>query len=415
MFDHGINLNDQSINQRLALWASLTGERATVDARSASNSVTSALVWKYFGDHPHSEKYDPTWFRLLEVLRSTHALVEGTDKLHEYELFSAMGCGFTFELESLIFWTLAWAVCQHLGIPPDVSVYGDDLVVPVEAMDLLTEVYSYCGFRFNTDKTFATPYPGFRESCGKHYLRGVDVSPFYVDTELNSISSIVLLANNITRWSTRGGYRDGRMLPVWLWVVSHLPDWVMHCRIPLGETDDGLIMDFDEAAPSVAYFEGTKRGQPKNFRGYRCNVFFEGTREMKLTGKAGYVTWLYNQSWTKFSLPSDEPARAPIRLWWFGRSPGLGAAGNFVMLRLGEGSDTLRALNLSPEAVPPKKSNGFKKSTVERRRVVTNWPYLGPWVTDADVIELTSSDVLLGRSLALCTKIARECSEESEQ
>jgi hypothetical protein len=413
MFDAGINLNDQSINQRMAYMASITGEQATVDAKSASNSVTSALVWKYLGDHPHSEKYDPTWYRLLEVLRSTHALVESPDgktkKLHEYELFSAMGCGFTFELESLIFWTLAWAVCQDLGIPPNISVYGDDLICPVEAMPLLTEVYSYCGFRFNTDKTFADPEPSFRESCGKHYLRGVDVSPFYVDTELDSVSSIVLLANNITRWALNpgGGSRDGRLLPVWSWVVSHLPDWVMHCGIPLGEQDDGLIMDFDEVAPSIVYSEGCKRGMPKTFLGYQCKTFFEGTREMKLSGKAGYVTWLYNQSFTRFTIPPQSPVRETCKLWWFGDSPVKGEPGLHVQLRLGEGSDLFRAFGLVPGRVPPKTKNGLKVSTVEKRRVVTNWPYLGPWVMDTDVITMTKSDVLLAKSLALGTQIAR--------
>jgi hypothetical protein len=403
MFKAGINLNDQSINQRAAFQASIDGRRATVDAKSASNSVTSALVWKYLGDHPHCEKYDPTWFRLLEVLRSTHALVEGTDKLHEYELFSAMGCGFTFELESLIFWTLAYATCEYLGIPPDISVYGDDLIIPVEAMDLLTEVFAYCGFRFNTDKTFSAPEPSFRESCGKHYLRGMDVSPFYVDSMLDSISSIVLLANNITRWSHQGDHRDGRLLPVWQWVISHLPDWVLLCRIPLGETDDGLIMDFDEAAPSLAFCEGVKRGQPRTFLGYRCKTFFEGVREMKLSGKAGYVTWLYNQSYTKFSLPLPRPEKEECKLWWFGSSSN-GVSGDFVTLRLGEGSDLFHAFNLVMPAVPPTTKNGRKVSIVEKRRVVTNWPYLGPWVTDSDVISMTSTDVLLSASLARCTE-----------
>jgi hypothetical protein len=410
MFDAGINLNDQTINQRMAYSASITGERATVDAKSASNSVTSALVWKFLGDHPHNEKNDPTWFRLLEVLRSTHALVEysGQTKLHEYELFSAMGCGFTFELESLIFWTLAWAVCQDLGIPADISVYGDDLICPVEAMPLLTEVYAYCGFRFNTDKTFADPRPGFRESCGKHYLNGIDVTPFYVDTELNTVSSIVLLANNIVRWSrTNHGYRDGRLLPVWLWVISHLPDWVLHCAIPLGETDDGLIMDFDEAVPSAVYSEGTKRGEPRTFMGYRCKTFYEGNREMKLSGKAGYVTWLYNQSYTKFSLPAEEPETTQCKLWWFGSSPIKGEPGKFVQLRLGEGSDLFKAFDLVPSSVPPKTKNGLKVSIVEKRRVVTNWPYLGPWVTDTELIHMSHSDTLLAASLSKGVEITR--------
>jgi hypothetical protein len=399
MWAAGINLNDQSINQRRAREGSVSGKVATVDAKSASNSVTSSLVWRYFGDHPHTETSDPTWYRLLDVLRSTHAKVEKSTTLHEYELFSAMGNGYTFEVESLIFWTLAWAVCDYLGIPPDISVYGDDLIVPVEAMDLLTEVYSFCGFRFNVDKTFSDPEPSFRESCGKHYLRGIDVSPFYVDTALDTVSSIVLLANNITRWAIRGGYRDGRLLPVWLWVISHLPDWALHCAIPLGETDDGLIMDFDEAVPAVAYSEGVKRGDPKTFLGYRCKTFEEGTRHMKLAGRAGYVTWLYNQSWTRFVPPEAPVPFKRERLQW--RSPN---GQEIVSLRLGMGEDLYTAFGLVPPVEPPMKANGLKVSIAEKRRTVTNWPYLGPWVTDTELVNLSVSDRQLGAALALCPR-----------
>lgn len=394
----GINLNDQSINQRRAWEGSVTGKRATVDLRSASNSVTRVLVWRMYGDHPHEVgTFDPTWYEVMDTLRAQYALVDGESDLHEYELFSAMGNGFTFELESLTFWAIAVVVCEYLDVPPDVTVYGDDLVVPVETVELLTEVLAYCGFRLNTDKTFSDDRPSFRESCGKHYLRGTDVSPFYVDTELDTVSSIVVLANNITRWSARGLWRDGRLLPVWTWVISHLPDWALECTIPLGESDDGLIMDFDQACPSVAYSEGVKRGMPKTMLGYRCKTFDEGTRKILVSGRAGYVTWLYNQSYVRFTPPAAAVLKDRQVLWVprKGKYP--------TELRLGQGSDLFEAFNLVAPREQTRRPNGQKVSTREVRRTVSHWPYLGPWVKDDEVTELSHIDVKLCASLARLT------------
>ena len=88
-----------------------------------------------------------------------------------------MGNSYTFELESLIFFSLAYATCTHLGLSPkNVSVYGDDVVIPVEAMNLFREVLTVCGFIINTDKSYSSG--PFRESCGADYLEGLDIRPF---------------------------------------------------------------------------------------------------------------------------------------------------------------------------------------------------------------------------------------------
>lgn len=259
LYQRGIDLNDQSINQRLALEASITGTNATVDFENASNSLVCALVWQLVGNPAHGELYDAIWFKVLEALRTPNTLVDGV--MHDLELFSAMGNGFTFELESLIFWALAQACCDHLGISSEgVSVYGDDVILPVAAVDLYRTVCEWCGFAFNSKKTFHDlPHDGvpvFRESCGEHYLGGVDVAPFYVDGRLDTPDEIILLANNITRWFSYHGKdgelrRDIRGLPLWQWVVKHLDPVVVACRIPYGAENDGLIFGFDEAVGHV--------------------------------------------------------------------------------------------------------------------------------------------------------------------
>jgi len=90
------------------------------------------------------------------------------------EKFSSMGNGFTFPLETLIFWGLAASCCENNS---DASVYGDDIVIPTDKYDLLVEVLQVCGFEVNVGKSYNTGL--FRESCGKDYFSGIDVRPTY--------------------------------------------------------------------------------------------------------------------------------------------------------------------------------------------------------------------------------------------
>lgn len=163
---NGIDLNDQTVNQGLARCALVDG-LATVDLKAASDTITTAAVWLLL---PSS------WASALERLRSTHmTLPDGT--LHYLEKFSSMGNGYTFELESLIFWGLTEAVRDYMGVAGRVSVYGDDIVCPVQCVPLLRRVLDWFGFELNSKKTHYQSM--FRESCGKHYFAGKDVTPVY--------------------------------------------------------------------------------------------------------------------------------------------------------------------------------------------------------------------------------------------
>jgi len=96
------------------------------------------------------------------------------------EKFSSMGNGFTFPLESLIFWALASAASDDI-----VTVYGDDIICAVKDVELIIKVLEACGFAINKGKSF---WSGpFRESCGSDYYRGIDVRPVYVKTVLSGI------------------------------------------------------------------------------------------------------------------------------------------------------------------------------------------------------------------------------------
>ena len=385
MFPWGINLNDQSINQRRAREGSVTGRLATLDIKSASNSVTKGLVWHIVGNHSHAAKYfDPTWYRVLEITRTQGCWING--KAHEYELFSAMGNGFTFELESLIFWSLACATCETLALPLDCTVYGDDIILPVEAVDLFTEVLGFCGFRLNAEKSFSsTEGPLFRESCGSHYLDGRDVTPFYVDATLDTVDQVLLLANNIVRWSRIGSWGlDGRMFSVWKWVTSHLSKDLLKFGIPFSQdANDGLILPFDQARPSTAYLGNAPiKGQalaPRGelFMGYRVKTVGYECRETSIAGQLGLTCWLYSAEKRRFQPPSAPDI--PLEKLPYLRESGQRLPGCIPDIFPRARVETPMPVEREQLKTP---KDARKRTLKAGSRVVRSWPETGPWLCD---------------------------------
>lgn len=96
----------------------------------------------------------------------------------QLEKFSSMGNGFTFELETLIFWALVESLRDlRSQTGGRVSVYGDDIVCPSDIATDLIELLDFCGFEVNTKKSHWAGL--FRESCGEHFFRGKNVTPIY--------------------------------------------------------------------------------------------------------------------------------------------------------------------------------------------------------------------------------------------
>lgn len=190
-----IDLNDQTKNQHLAQQA-YKRKLCTIDLSSASDSMTIELVRAIV---------PPRWFELLSLVRSPVTIIDGEE--HVNNMFSSMGNGATFELESLIFYCLAKAVSELEGfkIPTGsvIGVYGDDLIINRSASALLIKVLGFCGFKTNVDKTFIEG-PIF-ESCGKHYCADYDVSPFFIRHNFSDVSDLVLSLNQLRSWMIRTG------------------------------------------------------------------------------------------------------------------------------------------------------------------------------------------------------------------
>jgi len=165
----GVDIHDQTRNQELARLGSITGALATLDLSSASDSVSIGLVEHLLG---------PEWFDLLMAARSGKVSYQG--QVRHLEKISSMGNGFTFPLETLIFWAITTAIC---GDVPGVSVYGDDIICPTENVGEVVSTLKLLGFTINQEKSF---WDGpFRESCGRDYLSGIDVRPLFFDGPMN--------------------------------------------------------------------------------------------------------------------------------------------------------------------------------------------------------------------------------------
>ena len=172
----------QEHHQRLAREASVRGHLTTDDLRSASDCVTLALT----------KLLTPqAWFEAFYRLRSHVGTLPDGSQI-TYEKISSMGNGYTFELETLLFYALVRAVCGKEGT---VSVYGDDLIYPSQFVGPVRELLAFCGFETNVEKSFATG--PFRESCGGHYFKGHDVTPFYLAQLPTTWAGIIELHNNL--------------------------------------------------------------------------------------------------------------------------------------------------------------------------------------------------------------------------
>lgn len=188
----GINIEDQSVNQRFAKLGSIDNSIATFDLKGASGTVTCRIVEKLIS---HS------WLNLLYALRSdVGTLPDGT--VHNYEMFSSMGNGYTFALETLIFSAAVYAVGGKLGV--DSHVYGDDIIIPTILAAKLSKLISACGFIPNTEKSFFSP-TFTRESCGHDYLAGVNIRPVFLKVSLGqqNLFQLCTLHNRLWQWWCR--------------------------------------------------------------------------------------------------------------------------------------------------------------------------------------------------------------------
>lgn len=205
-----IDLDDQGTNQRFAGRL----DYATIDLKGASDSVSEQIVHLLLPEE---------WAFFMDCLRSPCYKMGG--RWSRYQKWSSMGNGYTFELETLLFYALSFAV-QHIGGDrPHAVVYGDDILVPVGYAEQTIACLADFGFQTNLKKTHYRSL--YRESCGAHFFNGILVTPVYQKEVPNHVEELYHMANRLRHLATRlGGYHysDSRIRGAWLSVVSRLQD-----------------------------------------------------------------------------------------------------------------------------------------------------------------------------------------------
>jgi len=254
----GVDLDNQEENQKGASRA-FFDDLSTLDLKGASDSMSVELVY---------ELLPIDWVLALEDVRvKSSKLPDGRSvRLNK---FSSMGNGFTFELESLLFWALASAVKETRGVGGRLLVYGDDIIVPRVIAEDVISLLEFAGFQVNEEKSFITG--NFFESCGKHFFMGVDVTPVFQKEVPDSVEELIRAGNRLMRLSDRFS-RCGRLWrPVkraWHYLYSFAGK-SSRFQIPLGtEGDDGWLVNA-ELFHTVPF--------DLNF-GLRCRVFSKPVR-----------------------------------------------------------------------------------------------------------------------------------------
>lgn len=346
-------ITGQQVN---AAWASLAQSLglATVDLSSASDTIAKRLV----------EFLIPRrWLHLLRVCRTPMTKLPNGDVIL-LQKWSSMGNGYTFELETLIFWCLVRACC-----PPDAitSAYGDDLILPQASYDTLERTLTYCGFKVNRSKSFRNGR--FFESCGTDWFDGVNVRPFYLRYEVKSEEdchdAFIFIANQIRRYAHRrasvGSYNccDARFRRAWLHARDVIPrEWQMF--IPDGVGDGGLVGNFDEAA--VRY--------DRNLHCLQYTFRVRPARKRRPVNALGYLVSRLHAG--ERSLPSALPALPLFRKDAVVRAP----SGDSRLSYTGD----FRRYSCNAVSYIESRRGALEKPHVAAGHCARSaWPDLGPW------------------------------------
>lgn len=238
----GVDLTDQSKNQELAKAGSQffgselcpnAAQFSTIDLSSASDTVSFELVKLLLPSD---------WFAFLCDLRHESGVVRKQRII--YEKFSAMGNGFTFPLESLIFWAIAKATALDIGHQfrrSDFAIYGDDIIVRLALAEPTIRNLEWAGFSVNSEKSFLSG--PFKESCGKDYLHGIDVRPFYLKRLVKTYDDLYFVANSISRLCM-SGRRNSGYVQLYMCCIAFVPR-PNRLYVPLSDSSDrGISVPF---------------------------------------------------------------------------------------------------------------------------------------------------------------------------
>ena len=232
LLSHFLGFDDQTPNQRLARIGSVNQNLATLDLSEASDRVSNQLVRTMLSNHPHVAE-------AVDACRTRRADVQGHGVLR-LSKFASMGSALCFPMEAMVFLAVIFlgiqdelktpltrsAIRRYVG---RVRVYGDDIVVPVRYVSAVVSRLETFGFRVNAGKSFWTGK--FRESCGRDYYNGQDVTPVKVrrvlPTQPQHVEEVMSMV------STRNQFYQLGLWGTCQWMDAYLRDVLTHYPVVL--------------------------------------------------------------------------------------------------------------------------------------------------------------------------------------
>lgn len=288
-----IHFRDQTYNQDLARKGSLDGTYATVDLSSASDRLSCWTVER-------ASRCNPTLLDSLHACRTRWVVYEKRNEEHYLMLkkFAPMGSACTFPVQTIVYTCVAIAaLLTQQGRDPttssieycsrQISVFGDDIVIPSGAVGDLVDLLSVLGLRVNADKTYSRGK--FRESCGAEWWDGNDVSVPYLlnvpaKSKLTTLSSHIGVRNNFYK---RGFWATARWLESWIRNQDKIPTAL------LGSGEPGLF---------AVTSNGVRRRFSKRLHRFEEYSYYPVLRE-KTIPRAG---WSALMDWYSKSFREEE-------------------------------------------------------------------------------------------------------------
>lgn len=248
-----VGFTKQWPNQVMARIGSEDGSLATLDLSEASDRVANWLVEDLFANWP--------WFlEGLQACRSTKAQLPSGEVIPLLK-FASMGSATTFPIEAMVFTSIVlervlFAKGLELSksslrmLKDTVRVYGDDIIIPNSTAETVIDGLEILALKVNRHKSFWTG--GFRESCGKEYWHGFDVSIVKVRSPLPS--SLRNASEVVSTVSTRNQFYKAGLHGVAAALDEVLVSILKQDRYPiitegsslLGRVDDYISYDMEE-------------------------------------------------------------------------------------------------------------------------------------------------------------------------
>ena len=241
----GIDISTQLNNQVYARIGSVSQEYATVDLSAASDTISTALIEYLF--QAGSPTYLNDWYYAMFACRCSCSMLPDKTWIRNNK-WSSMGNGFTFPLETLVFYSITKAVAENCHNNGKILVYGDDIICPSSIVNELYKALSDFGFTVNDTKSFHTgPY---RESCGVHCWNGTLYRPIRLINY--TAPNLRLLANTILAQAYEEGcgyFFNARWRDVYKYIIRLLPkEQRINTIVPTKSSPDLYQMDVSDVA-----------------------------------------------------------------------------------------------------------------------------------------------------------------------